>query len=172
MIFLVLSCLEMDIDSRACQVTDSWTVVETARVQSREWYPAPKLHALHSSDKVLTRDSRLFLKFLRNYSIIKVNNSNDIMWISLTLPCTPPNMMWQRKVLHLWDTHTHTHTHTHTPQNPKTRSQSNRKSSQVAQWCRTRPPSRRCRFDLLVWRSPGKQPHYFCLGNPIERVNS
>ena len=56
MIFLVISCLETDIDSRACQVTDSYTV-QTARVQSREGYPAPKRHALHSSDKVLTQDT-------------------------------------------------------------------------------------------------------------------
>lgn len=41
--FLVLSCLEKDIDSRARQVPDSWSV-ETARVPSRRPYPLSKLH--------------------------------------------------------------------------------------------------------------------------------
>ena len=88
-----------------------------AGVQRGEGYPAPKLQALHSSDKVLTQDPQLFLKFLRNYSVIKVNSSSDIMWISLTLPCTTPNVMWRKKGLHLC--HTHTHTHTQNPQNQK-----------------------------------------------------
>ena len=74
MIFLVLSCLETDIDSRACQVTDSYTV-QTARVQSREGYNVMFFIAVIK----YSYKTQLFLKFLRNYSIIKVNNSSDIM---------------------------------------------------------------------------------------------
>ena len=54
MIFLVLSCLETDIDTRACQVTDSY--IYSANRQSAEQRRIQR-HVLHSSDKVLIQDT-------------------------------------------------------------------------------------------------------------------
>lgn len=78
--FLVLSCLEKDIDSRARQVPDSWSV-ETARVPSRRPYPLSKLHTFPTCDAIPRQHPKLFLKFLRNPKREKGSIISD-MWIS------------------------------------------------------------------------------------------